>query len=118
MCQLICEWCGKVFDEDELEVSRFAGNVLEPPETLGRCPYCGSPYDDYIREVELCEVCGEPIVERKGKHNYETHSGVCADCGAEIDKAFKELFDDYGREAVLERAEQKDWYSGYGGVKK
>jgi len=118
MRQLICEWCGKVFDEDELAVDFWPGNEIEPPEVSGRCPYCGATDDYYIREVELCEVCGEPIVERKGEHNYETHSGVCADCGAEIDKAFKKLFDDYGREAVLERAEQNDWYSGYGEGKK
>ena len=119
MALYLCEYCGALLEAGDFDVSRWPGNEVEPPETVCKCPYCGATDDYYIQEVEICECCGNPIVRQTGKHSYETHSGVCDECGAEIDKALKAVFDVFGGPvAVFDRAEQMNWYTGYRGEKK
>lgn len=58
MSKCICLECGKVFDEDDVDVWEETHGLDYPPyERVSGCPSCGGAYVD----AYVCDGCGEYI---------------------------------------------------------
>ena len=88
---LICNNCGRLFDESEAVRYRDSDTL----ETYSLCPSCG----DYDSDIAVkCPVCGEYASENELDDNF----GLCKECRNNTEKLFKNMMDSIFNAAQLE----------------
>ena len=102
----MCDECDAIFSEED---AGSRPSVLEdgmrPWDRVMTCPVCGS---DELRQLDHCELCGEP--------NTDALSKFCPDCQSVIDDAFRDAFAkvDNGQPDLIrimfDRAEETGFY--------
>lgn len=74
---LICENCGRIFDDTELDYKH-----TEEYGRISVCPYCGS---EEISGAKTCNCCGLWVTDE------EFEEGLCTSCASKTMKLFREL---------------------------
>ena len=76
---LICDWCGKLLEEDDLlvyEDTDYVGGMCVRREFIAESCTCGGEFveakkckfcDEYIADGEICKNCENELKEKYGE---------------------------------------------------